>query len=74
MSLRPGPPLDDSRASHDARVRWIVADAFPGAVVLSGPPAPLPRPIRTGTQPMEDYSKRAYAAPRPRRRPQAGVR
>jgi hypothetical protein len=71
MSLRPGPPLDDSRASHDARVRWLLA-AFPGAVVVAGPPAPLPRPVRP-SQP-EDYSKRAYPA-RPSRRPaRAGVR
>lgn len=41
------PPLDDSPASHDARVRWILR-AFPGAVVVSGAPAllPVPRPVR----------------------------
>jgi hypothetical protein len=71
MSLRPGPPLDDTRASHDARVRWLLR-AFPGSVVLSGPPAPLPRPVPKGL-PLEDYRQRTYSAtpPRPSR---AGAR
>lgn len=57
MSLRPSPPLDDSTASHDARVRWLLR-AFPGSVVLSGPPAPVrvpPRPRRP-----DDYLRGSY--------------
>lgn len=65
MNLRPGPPLDDSRASHDARVRWLLA-AFPGAVVLSGPPAPLPRPVLSrrarAARDAADYRARPYPA------------
>ncbi len=58
MNLRPGPPLDDSTASHDARVRWLLR-AFPGSVVLSGPPAPVrvPPPPRRFE---DDYLRRAY--------------
>jgi hypothetical protein len=73
MSLRPGPPLDDSRASHDARVRWLLR-ALPGAVVVAGPPAPLPRPARPSQQQPEDYSKRAYPPHPVRRAPRPSVR
>jgi hypothetical protein len=53
MNLRPGPPLDDSAASHDARVRWLLR-AFPGSLVLSDGRTllPVPPPGRRPARPL----------------------